>query len=236
VGDAGTVTQPSNGLCLDAFGGSSNPGDVVGTWSCNGGANQRYTLTASGELRVANGLCVAPRGGSASDGALLELQGCTGATAQRWSVGGPTTPPAPTTPSNPTSRFTGQLANGASTGLCLAAGGTGEGNVTALVGCDGAATQRWSVPGAGGSGPVPLASGNACLDAFGGNSNAGDTIGLWGCHGSANQSFTLTAAGELRVASGLCVGPRGGSASPGAGIELQSCTGAASQRWIGTVR
>ena len=227
---AGTVNLVANGQCLDAFGGQSNVGDGVGTWSCHGESNQSFTLTAAGELRAANGLCVAPRGGAAVGGATLELQSCTGSNAQKWSVGG-TTAPAPT----PTTRFTGQLAHAAS-GLCLQAGGTDAGATSVLAGCSGGATQSWSLPGQGATGALVLVASGRCSDAFGGQSQVGDVVGLWDCHGGGNQTFTLTAAGELRVASGLCVGSRAGSASSGALLELQACTGAASQRWVGSVR
>jgi subtilisin family serine protease len=234
VGTAGTVNLVASGQCLDAFGGRSALGDGVGTWSCHGGSNQSYTLTSAGELKVANGLCVAPRGGSALDGATMELQSCTGSSAQKWSVGGGTTP-APTTPSTPTSRFTGQLANAAS-GLCVQANGTGAGAMNALASCTTAETQRWSIPGQGSSGALVLAAGGQCADAFGGSTNVGDAVGLWSCHGGSNQTFTLTTGGELRVANGLCVGPRGGTAGGGAVLELQACSGASSQRWLGSPR
>ena len=234
VSTAGTVNLVSNGQCLDAFGGLSNAGDDVGTWNCNGGSNQSYTLTSAGELKVANGMCVAPRGGSAVGGATIELQHCSGSNVQKWSLGGSSTP-APTTPTTPTSRFTGQLANAAS-GLCVQANGTGAGAMNALASCTTVATQSWSIPGQGSAGAIVLVASGQCADAFGGYSNAGDSVGLWGCSGAGNQTFTLTAAGELRVANGMCVGPRGGSASGGAVLELQACSGDGSQRWVGSAR
>jgi subtilisin family serine protease len=227
-GAHGAIVATGNGQCLDAFGGSSSVGDGVGLWSCHGGSNQTFTLTAAGELRVANGLCVGPRGGSAASGAVLELQGCTGAAPQRWTAHAGTAP-APT-PSLPTTRTTGPLVSVATGSLCLTANSAGA--VSGLQGCTaGSTAQSWSVPGVGTAGAVGLVASGQCLDAFGGNSAPGDDVGTYGCHGGSNQSYTLTAAGELKVANGLCVAPRGGSAIGGATVELQSCTGSSAQRW-----
>jgi hypothetical protein len=136
------------------------------------------------------------------------------------------------TPALPTARFSGQLANSASTGLCLTANVSGA--VTGLQGCASSSVQTWSVPGAGTAGTVTLLANGQCLDAFGGTSNVGDGVGLWSCHGGSNQNYTLTAAGELRVSNGLCVGPVSGAAVSGATLQLQPCTGAMSQRWSAT--
>ena len=40
----GTVTNAQSGLCLDAFGAATANGTKVILWSCNGGANQQWTL------------------------------------------------------------------------------------------------------------------------------------------------------------------------------------------------
>jgi hypothetical protein len=223
----GAFRLNATGACLDAFGGASSAGDLIGIWSCHGGSNQTYTLTSTGELRVANGLCVGPKG-DATASTLLVLQTCTGAAAQKWTAGGASAP----TPALPTARFSGQLANSASTGLCLTANVSGA--VTGLQGCASSSVQTWSVPGAGTAGTVTLLANGQCLDAFGGTSNVGDGVGLWSCHGGSNQNYTLTAAGELRVSNGLCVGPVSGAAVSGATLQLQPCTGAMSQRWSAT--
>ena len=230
--DGGPVTLTASGYCLDAFGGSGS-GAPLGLWSCHGGSNQQFTPTAAGELRVPEGLCVGLRDGATASGTGVQLQSCTGAASQRWTTGGGT---SPTPPSNPSTRFSGTLANAAASSLCLSVGRTGNGTVSTLAGCVGGTLQTWSVPGASSSaGAVALVADGACLDGLEGGGTPGGRVGIWSCHGGANQTFTLTSAGELRTADGVCVAPRGG-ASSGAMLELQPCTGAITQRWVGSIR
>ena len=59
-------------------------GDAVVIWPCHGGANQRWTRTASGELQGINGRCLDVLGGRPDDLTPVWLWDCLGADNQRW--------------------------------------------------------------------------------------------------------------------------------------------------------
>jgi hypothetical protein len=40
----GSVTGVQSGLCLDVTGASTANGGLIELWTCNGGANQRWTF------------------------------------------------------------------------------------------------------------------------------------------------------------------------------------------------
>jgi subtilisin family serine protease len=130
----------------------------------------------------------------------------------------------------PAERFDARLVNTPS-GLCVDVAGAerAAGGSAILWGCHTGANQRWSVPAGGAAGEVRV-YGGLCLDAFGG-SQAGNVLGTWTCHGGDNQRWQLTPAGELRGATGLCVGVAGGTADAGRRLVLQACAGVAAQRW-----
>jgi hypothetical protein len=60
-------------------------GDVLSTYTCNGGSNQQWRLTAAGELRGATDLCVGVAPASVGEGRLV-LQPCDGGAGQRWTA------------------------------------------------------------------------------------------------------------------------------------------------------
>ncbi|GJG87376.1 hypothetical protein tb265_25570 [Gemmatimonadetes bacterium T265] len=73
-------------LCLDAYGGHGNNGDVVGVWSCNGYANQNWTVTDAGAIRGVNNACVLVAGQSTMPGAAVIMWACNGRPDQTWTV------------------------------------------------------------------------------------------------------------------------------------------------------
>jgi predicted chitinase len=84
--------------------------------------------------------------------------------------------------------------------------------------------------------PAPLvgqASGR-CLDVPGQVTTNGTALAVWDCNGGGNQSWTLTAAGELRVYSGVdvrCLDANGGGTTDGTRLIIWACHGGANQRW-----
>ncbi|WP_158715540.1 RICIN domain-containing protein, partial [Streptomyces sp. NRRL S-481] len=40
----GSLRNPQSGKCLDVSGANSSDGTLVHLWTCNGGANQKWTL------------------------------------------------------------------------------------------------------------------------------------------------------------------------------------------------
>jgi alpha-galactosidase len=134
VGGTTELLGASSGRCLDVFNNETAPGTKVEIWDCNNGANQRWTPTASGELRVYQGTqCLDAFGNQTSPGTKVELWTCNGGTNQQWRL-------------NPDGTITG-----VQSGLCLdvTGGNVPAGNVNGtaveLWTCNGGANQQWSL-------------------------------------------------------------------------------------------
>ncbi|WP_199443504.1 PQQ-dependent sugar dehydrogenase [Umezawaea beigongshangensis] len=122
---AGPVVGAS-GKCADVAGGGSADGAKVQLWTCNGGANQRWTVAGS-TLRVLD-KCLDASG--TADGSAVRLWACHGGAGQNWAAGA-----------------NGSLVNPQS-GKCLDANGGGAADGTQLIvwSCHGGANQRWTLP------------------------------------------------------------------------------------------
>jgi alpha-galactosidase len=134
VGGTTELVGTSSGRCLDVFGGSTTPGTKIEIWDCHGGANQEWTPTAAGELRVYGGTqCLDAYNNQTSAGTVVELWTCNGGANQQWRL-------------NPDGSVTG-----VQSGLCLdvAGGNVPAGNVNGtqieIWTCNGGANQRWSL-------------------------------------------------------------------------------------------
>ncbi|WP_440902264.1 ricin-type beta-trefoil lectin domain protein [Actinosynnema sp.] len=120
----------SSGRCLDLPGGRT--GVQVALWDCNGGPNQQFRHTASGELRVQGEHCLEAFANGVAEGTQVVTWQCNGGANQRW-----------------TRQASGQLVN-AGSGLCLdvTAGHLPENNLNgspiALWRCNSGPNQRWS--------------------------------------------------------------------------------------------
>jgi glucose/arabinose dehydrogenase len=80
-----TIVGAGSGRCLDVTGASTAPGTRVIIWDCNGQANQQWSSTPAGELRVLGGTrCLAVSGSSTSRGAAVVSDTCTGGANQQW--------------------------------------------------------------------------------------------------------------------------------------------------------
>jgi alpha-galactosidase len=73
-----------SGRCLDVPNGNEANGTLVTIYDCNGGANQKWTATAAGELRTSGGKCLDVTGAVTTDGARVEVWDCNGQANQRW--------------------------------------------------------------------------------------------------------------------------------------------------------
>jgi alpha-galactosidase len=134
VGGTTELVGASSARCLDVYGNQTTPGTKVEIWDCNGDANQRWTPTAAGELRVYGGTqCLDAYGNQTSAGTVVELWTCNGGTNQQWRL-------------DPD----GTIA-GVQSGLCLdvTGGNVPAGNVNGvgveLWTCNGGANQQWSL-------------------------------------------------------------------------------------------
>jgi hypothetical protein len=113
--------------CLDVNGNTTTPGTRLQIWDCNGGANQTWTRTTSGELRVFADLCLDASGQGTTNGTPVVTWTCNGQDNQRWTVN-----------SNGT-------ITGVQSGLCLDVSGAGTANGTKvqLWACTGGTNQQW---------------------------------------------------------------------------------------------
>ncbi|WP_344056297.1 ricin-type beta-trefoil lectin domain protein, partial [Sphaerisporangium rubeum] len=66
-----------SGRCLDITGSAQSNGATAQIWDCNGQANQRFTATSSGELRV-NNRCLDVNGAGTADGSSVIIWDCNG--------------------------------------------------------------------------------------------------------------------------------------------------------------
>jgi pimeloyl-ACP methyl ester carboxylesterase len=137
-GNPTTSPAPGNGVpivgaasnrCVDVPNSSTTNGMQVQLWNCSGQANQRWTRTASGELRVYGNKCLDAEARGTSNGTRAIIWDCNGGTNQRWNV-------------NANGTITSVLS-----GLCLDANGAGTANGTQIIlwSCNGGGNQRWAL-------------------------------------------------------------------------------------------
>jgi alpha-galactosidase len=120
-----TLVGAASGRCLDVPDSAGTNGTQPVIWDCNGGANQRWTV--SGQTIQALGKCLdAPP--NATAGAKAQVWDCNGGANQQWTVN-----------SDGTIR-------GVQSGLCLDVDHnlTANGTKVLLWTCSAAANQRWS--------------------------------------------------------------------------------------------
>ncbi len=125
----GPITAGDNGAqCVDDNGLSTANGTKIQMWTCNGGANQAWTVESDGTLQVF-GKCMDITGANSGNGTLIELWQCNGGANQQWQS------------------ENGQLVNPAS-GKCLddPNSNTANGTQLDLWTCNGGANQQWHLP------------------------------------------------------------------------------------------
>jgi glucose/arabinose dehydrogenase len=124
-----TVVSAASGRCLDVVGNVRTAGTRVNIYDCNGQANQAWTFTAAGELRVYDGTrCLDVAGQDTTAPAVAQIYTCNGGANQQWRINADGT------------------ITGVQSGLCLDVTGVNTANST-LVGlwtCNGQSNQRWS--------------------------------------------------------------------------------------------
>jgi hypothetical protein len=116
------------GRCLDVNGASQANGATTIIFDCHGGANQQWTASSAGELRVYGTKCLDVLNHATAPGSPVAIWDCTGGNNQRWTV-------------NANGTITG-----AESARCLALAGDATANATAVVlaACGTAATQQWA--------------------------------------------------------------------------------------------
>ncbi|WP_062357279.1 lectin [Herbidospora yilanensis] len=117
-----------SGRCLDVSGASQANGAVIQLWDCNGQANQQWTTTAAGELRVYGGKCLDVSGAGTADGTAVTIWDCNGQNNQKWRL-------------NSDGSIT---AVGANKCLDVSNYGTANGSRIHIWACHGGTNQRWT--------------------------------------------------------------------------------------------
>lgn len=120
-----SLAGSASGKCVDVSGASQTDGTGLILWTCYGTANQRWTQTASGELRVYdNAKCMDAN--ASGQGARVTINSCNGGASQKWTV-----------------NASGTVTNTAS-GRCLEAGGTADNAPVVVNTCNGGSGQTWT--------------------------------------------------------------------------------------------
>ena len=120
------------GKCMDDNSSSTTPGTKQEIWDCNGGANQTWTRTSTGQITLFSGstqLCLDAWGQGTTNGTAVDAYTCNGQTNQQWNL-------------NPDGTITG-----VQSGLCLdvTGGATANGTLLELWACDGGGNQQWNL-------------------------------------------------------------------------------------------
>ena len=131
-------------VCADVWGASKAPGAALLAFACHGGANQMFTLQASGAITAYDGaLCLDVTGGAAKDGDAVITYTCHGGANQRWT------------------RTAASELRTAVNGKCLDVPDGRMGMKLIVYTCNGGANQKWTVRDAGvvaaAPEPTPLA-------------------------------------------------------------------------------
>ncbi len=204
----GVLKGRESGLCADVPALSQANGTAITLWDCNGGANQQWTATPSGQLTVYGGKCL-----DAADSTAVRIQDCAGTPAQSWRL-------------DPD----GSVVNTGS-GNCLdaVAHGTSPGTALTTWACNGGLNQRWD-RGAS-TGVLKGQASGRCADVPAADQTNGTRPALWDCNGGGNQAWTSTTTGRLTVFDTKCLDVASGATADGTPVQIWDCSGVPGQQW-----
>ncbi|MGW4638935.1 ricin-type beta-trefoil lectin domain protein [Sphaerisporangium sp. NPDC004334] len=83
-GTGTAIRGTGSGRCLDVPNSSQTNGTQVDIWDCSGQANQKWTSTSAGELRVYGSKCLDVNGAGTADGTAVIIWDCNGQNNQKW--------------------------------------------------------------------------------------------------------------------------------------------------------
>ncbi|MFC5908693.1 ricin-type beta-trefoil lectin domain protein [Streptacidiphilus monticola] len=131
-GSTGLLHAVGAGKCLDDPSSSTTGGTQLEIYDCNGGANQTWTRTASGQLTVTVGgstFCLDANAQGTSPGTKAIIWPCNGNANQQWNINADGT------------------VTGVQSGLCLDVNGAGTTNGTPVEiwTCKGGSNQQWAL-------------------------------------------------------------------------------------------
>ena len=125
-----TLIGTGSGKCLDVLGAGTANSTALDIWTCSGGTNQAWTLTAAGELRVYGDKCLEAYQQGTADGTKVDIYTCNGGANQKWQLNANNT------------------IIGAQSGKCIdvTGGSTTNGALVILWTCNGGTNQSWQRP------------------------------------------------------------------------------------------
>ncbi|HEY2506857.1 MAG TPA: GH25 family lysozyme [Streptosporangiaceae bacterium] len=211
-GPAGQIKLSRDGKCLDRVSASD-----IAIETCTSTTAQRWTITATGSIRI-GGLCLAAMAASGSNPAALHVAACTGG-GQRWQVGSYGALRDLT--DNRCLADTG-LKNGvrATAAVCsVTSNKTGSVNTPSR-------NQQWALP----AGPLAAGIAGYCASDWHGAKVALGPVTLRGCDGGAEQAFSYTSNGSIG-ARGDCLQPASGKTAVNTAVRLARCNGSSVQAW-----
>ncbi|MBV1855578.1 ricin-type beta-trefoil lectin domain protein [Catellatospora tritici] len=128
VGTAALLDNPQSTRCLDVPNSSTVNGTQLQIFDCNGSSAQRWTRTASAELRVYGARCLDVNANGSANGTRIQLWTCNNTAAQHFTFGAD-----------------GTIRHQAS-GKCVdvTSSGTANGTLVQLYACNGTGAQRWT--------------------------------------------------------------------------------------------
>jgi glucose/arabinose dehydrogenase len=164
-----SITSVASGRCLDVIAEATAPGSGVNIYDCKGQANQGWTFTAAGELRVYDSpRCLDVAAQSTTSGAKAQIYTCNGGANQKWKINADGT------------------ITGVQSGLCLAVAGDGVSNsvLVEMRTCNGQDNQKWKTSLGTTDTEAPTVPGNArvsdllCDSVTFAWNGAGDNVGV----------------------------------------------------------
>ena len=211
---SGAIWNGSLDECLENPNNSTTNGNKVEISSCDGDADQQWTVESDYKIETGNGMCLgADGGGDAAVGAAVWVWVCPAGLS--WQPNYP-------------QRLSPERA-----GICLGVSGTTSGSETEISSCGTAASQQWTLPY-----PVPTSTGEImpqsdtaeCIGLTGDNST--NPTGLYGCDGDTNQTWTVEANGSIKSANGKCLDVHDSGTANGTEVDYAGCGGDGAQQWL----
>ena len=199
-----------NNLCLDVVGAGTANKTLVDLYSCNGQANQVWTVQSSGRLlNPVSGRCLDDPGGNTTNGTQLEIYDCNTGSNQQWL--------APTQ---------GPITSGVS-GKCLDDFGGSSSNKTIADSytCNGNTSQEWEIYN------HQVKFDGRCLNVVGGGTANQTKVDVETCTGAANQEWTPVNGTLVNGGSGRCLNIPGANTMDGTQLDIYDCTGETAQKW-----
>jgi glucose/arabinose dehydrogenase len=132
------IVGVGSGRCLDVKHNDPTPGTALQIYGCHGGANQQFSFTVAGELRVFSGTVCVQASGTAARSPVV-IASCSGQLDQQWKL-------------NADGSITGQQS-----GLCLDVRGasTADHAVVQIYTCNQGTNQKWTTAAGDSQPPTP---------------------------------------------------------------------------------